>query len=196
MDKKEVSKLIKEEVDNRGPYSVMQKVKNKKLNKSLLIAYLRQARHQICIFDESKDAQEIARIGYSFGDMGVFIRELFVEEEYQQNGIAKLLLDIAMIHGDSQGYSMLYGFAAPAATIKGIEDGDDDLTYANKQMALAEIYTRMGCTFDTQLNDIDDDYKFVKRWKPGVEYYLADKNMKTFVKKINEKEEELNKNFI
>jgi len=195
MDKNKNIKSIKADVDNLSTYNVLYTIQNKKLKKDLLVAYLRQDKHLIYVYDAEKAAKEIARIRYSFGDMGVFIRELFVEEQYQQNGIAKLLLDIAMIHGDSQGLSMLYGFASPTAKIKGVSEGHNDLGSANEQMALTEIYTRMGCTFDAQLNDIDDDYKFVKRWKPGVEYYLADKKIKMLVKKINEKEEELSKNF-
>lgn len=195
MDKKEILKQIKQEVDNLATYYVFHRIKNKKLDKNLLIAYLRQNRHQLYIYDEENSAKEIARLQYSFDGRGVFIRDLFVEEDYQQNGIAKLLLDIAMVHGDSQGHSMLYGYASPTAKIKGVGAGYDDLGYANEQMILTDIYTKMGCTFNTGLNDIDDDFKFVKRWKPEVEYYLANRNIKTLVNKMNEKEEELSENF-
>ena len=102
--------------------------------------------------------------------------------EFQQNGIGRLLFEIAIAHGNKMGANSLYGYASPTSSIKGVSN-NEGTSYDKEQMALIDIYSHLGCEFIKN----DDYFKFVKTWNREDVKEFENKEINEFISNIVEK---------
>ena len=155
--------------------------KNKKLDKQFVLIAVNGIHQRIAIFDALAEMKKVATILYSNRGNKTFVSSFEVNENYQQNGLGRLLFEIALTHADILDITMLYGDAEPINNIKGISNNENS-TFEEEQQAIISIYKKLGCT----VNPIDN--RFVQKWKSGekikqasmlvskVAYMLAEKD--------------------
>ena len=183
----EIEKYIAKFAKN---YIAMQ-IYNEKLDKNILYLYLKQSKHILQVFDENYGVKEIARIDYVVNDKGVYISDFVVEEDFQRNGIGKSLFNIAMAHGDAQGAKLVYGTAAPISGIYGVSNEED--SFENEKKVLMQIYTKLGCKFDTQINLDNSESRFYQVWASGEKLSELNQQCKLFLNRMISKEQVCNK---
>lgn len=141
-------KLIKEEISIYNENFASEIIYNRKLNKNFLLVFISGSINKLVVYDEEHGTNEIARILYVIRGKNLVVSELEVQEEFQQNGIAKLLFNIALAQADLQGATFAYGQVDPINNIKGI-DADNQRELKEK---LIEIYTKLGCFYNKENN--------------------------------------------
>lgn len=130
---------------------------NDKLNKNLLIAMKKDFKGMIRVFDDEQGV-ELGYITYTINGRGIFVSSLVVKEYYQQNGIARIMFNTAMVHGDIFGVNQIYGNINPTDPIRGVSNNDEN-SFIKEKKALKQIYKKLGCK-------VEGD-KFQKVWKEG-----------------------------
>ena len=171
-----------EEIECVSPDQTAILFKNQKLDKQLVLIAVNGIHQRIAIFDALAEMKEVATIIYSNRRNKTFISSFEVDENYQQNGIGRLLFEIALTHADILDITMLYGDAEPINNIKDVSNIEGK-TFEDEQNTLIKIYQKLGCT----INPIDN--RFVQKWKSGekikqasslvskVAYLLAEKDV-------------------
>jgi len=166
---------IKESIIRGVPTAVVGVKKVDKMGKNLLFAAFRKNIWIVRVYDESKGLDEIAEIRYNFNENSIYISSFNVSEEYQQNGIGRMIFEYALAHGDAMGANRVYGTASPTDPFKGISSKDEsEYTYDKEVEALKTIYKKFGCRF------IDDE-NFVKVWEPKSQIAKIDLEFKKMI---------------
>ena len=136
---------------------VFQVVFNQKLNKELLVCFTTSSKSSIMVFDENSNINEIAKISYAIRGNNVVVSSIEVNSDYQQNGIAKMLFNIALAHADFQLANNAFGDVDPINDIRGIDKDN----FEKHKETLIEIYKKLGCSYCEETN------RFNISWEHG-----------------------------
>ena len=147
-----------------------------KLNQPILIVFFKRAANKIKIFDAVNGIDAIAEITYTQHKHKVFISSYEVISEYQQNGLGKLLFNLALAHSDYNGITSVYGHATPINEVKGISSTDKD-SYDKIQQVLYKIYEKLGCEFDFY----GENNTFSQEWKSGDKFKKIPKEFQKLI---------------
>ena len=142
MEKNNKFKKLEQEVKNYGMIS--EQVENKKLGKNVLVVMKKERYGKIMVFDDLNIDEPIGTLKYNIGSNGVYVSEFVVAENFQKNGIARMMWNLAMAHGDMFGKTCIYGEANPTDPIKGTSD-QEGVTFEIEQNKINEIYGKLGC---------------------------------------------------
>jgi len=164
-------KSIKEEISRYNANFASEIIYNRKLNKNFLLVFISGSKNKLVVYDEEHGTNEIARILYVISGKNLVVSELEVQEEFQQNGIAKLLFNIALAQADLQGATFAYGQIDPINNIKGVEP-DNQVALKEK---LIEIYAKLGCIYNKENNN------FEMTWNENEKLSGLDRQIKSFV---------------
>ena len=156
---------------------VTQQIENSKLNKTLLIAVKKGSKSNVLVFEEENGLNEIGSATFTINGRGVYLSKFVVNENFQQNGIGRLMFNLAMACGDKMGRTCIYGEANPTDPIKGVSNQENN-TFLKEQEKIRELYECLGC----QLNGEN----FVRNWQSGKILKQSDKQVISLVNKIFE----------
>ena len=150
-------------------------IHHKKLDKPLLISMRKGPKGQIFIFDKDNGDNEIACIQYTVNPRGVYVSKFVTNEEYQQNGLGRLIFSLAMAHGDALGVQEIYGPIDPTDPIKGVSSEEED-SFDKEKQTLEKIYSSLGCKVE--------DGKFSRIWKEKEILNNSSEEIKTFIEEV------------
>lgn len=140
---------IIEQINCITPDQTAIEFQNKNFDRSFLLMAIKGFRYRLLIFDETSDMTQIAELLYSVRGNKIYISSFEVNENYQQNGLGRMLFEIAMTHGDILGATRIYGDADPINNIKGVSD-NENATFEDEQQAIFTIYQKLGCTINPE----------------------------------------------
>ncbi len=149
-----------ERIDHVSPDQTSVIFKNHKLNQHFVLMSIKGSHNKIMILNPEDDFCDIATILYTARGNKTFISSFEVNEDYQQNGLGRLLFDIALTHADILGITNVYGDADPINNIKGVSN-QEGITFEDEQQAIIKIYQKLGCTFEPE------SHRFYQEWKSG-----------------------------
>lgn len=157
-------------------------IRNEKMKKDLLFVSTDGTLNRIEIFDEAKGLNKIAVIMYSIRRNRVFVSEIEVNENYQENGIGRFMFEFAMAHGDLKGATSIFGYALPTNNIKRVSSKHGLNRYEEETLHLIEIYKKLGCKFK-QKGDYDNEM-FEQTWKSGEKFKGLSENIQNLAKEL------------
>ena len=157
-------------------------------SRPLLLVAIKGASRKIKIYDDMRGLDNVAIIRYSMNGDRLFISELEVSFDYQRHGIGKMLLELAIAHGDELGAKSMFCHAFPTAQIKGVSQ----YGYKAEVDALTKFYQSAGC----QIKRLADNSTkmFVQTWTNGEKIDNAKLNIQILAQSITEHESSIKGN--
>ena len=177
---------VEEKIREHTTNYVAQRIYNDKLDKSFMFVFYPKSHREVVVYDEEANCKEIARVTYNMNGKGTYVSELLVDEEYQQLGFGKFLFSVVIEHSKNLGSKMVYGCASPIDNIKGVSNQGGDDEFEKEKEIVKLIYQKLGCSVEKKYGD----YEFSIKVDNNI---ISNKNVKNFVSKIMEKEEEKSK---
>ena len=172
---------IIEQIECVSPDQTAIEFQNKNFDKPFLLMAIKGSHHKLLIYDETLDMTQIAEILYAIRGHKVYISSFEVNEDYQQNGIGRLLFNIAATHGDIENATFIYGDADPINNIKGVSD-KEGVTFEDEQQTIFKIYQKLGCIVNPETHG------FYQVWKYGDKLKHADPFVKNIATILAEKD--------
>lgn len=163
---------------------VAQQFYHKKLDQNLLCVFLGGGQSSILIYSTKNGFNHIAEIRYRASGNSMFVSAFECDSNFQQNGLGRFLLDMAMAHADLKGCVTMYGVANPTNEIKGVS-GEGVLLEDEKQ-ALYKIYKKLGCSLENIVvnNQPTNDIMFKQCWVSGQKLSNLNASQQSFIKQI------------
>lgn len=144
---------------NPGHFTCLLEIEG--MERPLLLSASKGASRKIRIYNDTNGLNSIAVIRYSLNGQRIYISDLEVNYDYQRRGIGKLLMELAITHGDILGANYIYGHAFPTAAIKGASE----LGYKAEVDALIKFYQAAGCNIKDLTNN--STKAFTQSWNNG-----------------------------
>ena len=98
-----------DQIESVSPDQTAVIFKNQNLQRQFMLVAVKGIHNKIMLFDELNDMFEVATILYSVHGKKIYLSSFEVDENYQQNGLGRLLFETAATHGDILGATEIYG---------------------------------------------------------------------------------------
>ena len=147
-------------IESVFPNQITIKFTHNNFDRPFLLIAIKGSHQKLLIYDELFNMTKVGEILYAIRGHKVYISSFEVNEDYQQNGIGRLLFNLAATHGDIENATFIYGDADPINNIKGVS-GQEGVTFEDEQQAIFKIYQKLGCTVNPETHG------FYQVWKLG-----------------------------
>ena len=164
--------------------AVMGKVYNEKLRKNVLIVLLYGGSGlKVRVYDETRGLDEIGAMSYSIIGKRMSISSFVVKEDFQRNGIGRLMFEFATAHADFQNVDYLHGVIDPTDPIKGVSS-EENFDIEPERNALIKIYKKLGC--DVASVNVGGEQKLIfdQTWKHGEKFNSVDAQRRKMIEEV------------
>ena len=165
-----ILKELENYIKSQNPMVLTATIHNDKLNRDFLFTYRKSKSHTrfIKIFDVQYGLNEIAEISYSITN-STYISTFETKEEFQGNGIGRLMFETALAQSDKLGSTRAHGQASPTNSISGVKHTQGNV---EEQKVINRIYKKLGCTIHNE-DSQNIDTLFNIDWESGERYNKA-----------------------